>query len=339
MKIVKFIGIGLLGLILLIVIAGFILPSKVETERSLLIKASPEVLFEQVSVLPNWEKWSPWKEMDPESKMTYSTPNSGLGAFYTWEGPETGKGKLTLTEVVPYSRIGTRLEFDGQGNSTAAYLFEPQPDGQVNVRWTFSTDMGGNPFMRVFGVIMKSMLNDQFERSLQNLKKVAEAAPMPVKQNWKGRVEAATVVDLPAQHYFAVHDTASVATISAKLGQAYGKIMEVAAQQKLEPSGAPFAIYYSQSNTQFDFDAALPIAKAGKADGLVMAAQRSAGKAVCVAFYGDYSQTPLAHETADAYIRNNGITISGPPFEEYVSDPGLEKDTAQWLTKVYYPIR
>jgi effector-binding domain-containing protein len=339
MKIVKFIGIGLLGLVLLIVIAGLILPAKVETERSLLINASPEVLFEQVNVLPNWEKWSPWKEMDPESKMTYSTPNAGVGAFYTWEGPETGKGKLTLTEVVPYSRISTQLEFDGQGNSTAAYLFEPQPDGQVKVRWTFNTDMGGNPFMRVFGVVMKSMLNDQFERGLQKLKEVAEAAPKPVKLSWKGRVEAATVLDLPAQYYLAVHDTASVATISNKLGQAYGKIMEAAAKQKLEPSGPPFAIYYSQSNTQFDFDAALPIGKAGKSEGMVMAAQRSARRAVCVAFYGDYSQTPLAHETADAFIRNNNKTTTGPPWEEYVSDPGLEKDTSNWLTKVYYPIR
>lgn len=339
MKVLKFIGIGLLGLILLIAIIGFILPGKVETERSLLIKASPETLFELINVLPNWEKWSPWKEMDPESKMTYSSPNSGVGAFYTWEGPETGKGKLTITESVPFRLINTNLEFDGQGNSTAGYIFEPQADGHVNVRWTFSTDMGGNPFMRVFGVIMKSMLNDQFDQGLKKLKEVAEAAPAPQTNMWKGRVEEAQVLDVAELNYFAVRDTASIATISEKLGRAYGMIMEVAAKQKLEPAGAPFAIYYSESNTQFDFDAAIPLAKAGKSEGQVKAGKRASGKAVCVSFFGDYSQTPLAHEKADEFIRNNGKTIVGAPWEEYVSDPGMEKDTAKWLTKVWYPIQ
>lgn len=339
MKVLKFIGIGLLGLILLIAIIGFMLPRKIETERSLLIKAAPETIFEQINVLPNWEKWSPWKEMDPQSKMTYSNPNSGVGAFYTWEGPETGKGKLTITESVPFSRINTNLEFDGQGSSKAGYLFEPQDDGQINVHWTFESDMGGNPFMRVFGLIMKKMLNDQFDQGLKKLKEVAEAAPAPPISAWKGRVEEAKVLDVAEQHYFAVRDTASVSTISEKLGRAFGMIMETAAKQKLEPAGAPFAIYYSESNTHFDFDAAIPLAKAGKSEGQVKAGKREAGKAVCVSFYGDYSQTPLAHETADAFIRKSGKTIIAAPWEEYVSDPGMEKDTAQWLTKVWYPVQ
>lgn len=337
MKALKMFGLGLLGLILLLAIIGFFLPGKSKLERSIVIKASPEVIFEQINQLKNWEGWSPWKAMDPQSVMNYSEPSAGKDAYYTWNGPETGKGKLTITSSTPYTEILTDVEFDGMGVSKSWFVLAPDAGG-VKLTWGFESELGMNPMMRWGGLFMKGMLGDQYDQGLAKIKEIAEKMPA-VTTTWKGKIESVKEEALPVVHYMAMHDTASVPTIGMKLGMAYAEIGKVMSMQKLMPSGAPFGIYYSESNTNFDFDAAIPCEKPGKSEGKVKAGTRAAGNAVVVSFLGDYTQTPLAHETADKYIREHKKEVIGAPWEEYVTDPEMEKDTAKWLTKVYYPVK
>ncbi len=338
MKTLKKIGLGLLAILALFIIIGFFLPGKSLVTRSIVINASPETVFPLVNNLKNWEQWSPWQAMDPTVKLTYGEIVEGVGATYTWDGPETGKGKVTITASEPNKQMLNDVEFDGMGVSKAAYLLENE-NGATKLSWTFESENGMNPFTRWISVLIKGMLEDQFDQGLNKIKELAEKAPKAAEQNWKGRVEEAKVEQLTEKFYLAYHDTASVSTVSEKLGMAYGEIGKAIGAQKLEEIGAPFAIYYSESNTMFEFDAALPVSKAGKDAGKVKAGKIAAGNAVVVSFYGDYSQTPLAHETADNFIVKEKKQIIGAPWEEYVTDPQAEKDTAKWLTKVYYPIK
>lgn len=337
MKVLKIIGLSLLGLVLLLVIVGFFFPAKVTMERSIVINASQESVFRQLNELPLWEGWSPWKAMDPEMKITYSQQTSGTSAWYTWEGEKAGKGKLTITSSKPFSEVITALEFDGQSGSSASFHITPEANGQSKLVWGFDSDMGSNPFMRIMGAIMKGFLEDQYDQGLAKIKELAEKNPV-VHVQWKGRTEEPKEVEIPEQHYLYVHDTASVGTISQKLGRAYGMIGEAAAKQKRSIVGAPFGIYYSESNSHFEFDAAMPVDAAAVNSGEVKAGKRAKGKALLVSFFGDYSQTPMAHEKAAEYLTYFGKKQSGAPWEEYVTDPMMEKDTAKWLTNIYYPL-
>jgi effector-binding domain-containing protein len=39
-------------------------------------------------------------------------------------------------------------------------------------------------------------------------------------------------------------------------------------------------------------------------------------------------------------IKKNSITtVIGAPWEVYVTDPMVEKDTAKWQTDIYYPVQ
>lgn len=339
MKALKIIGLSLLGLLVLLLIVSFFLSSKIHVERSIVVNAAPEVVFDQVNNLKNWKAWSPWMAMDPKAVMTFGEPTAGTGAFYTWKGPEAGEGKMTITASEPYKKIDTEVDFGELGISTAAYTLEPAESG-TKLTWGFDLDMGMNPLKKFGGLFIKGMLEKQFDQGLGKIKEIAESAPAPAAEsNWKGRVAKVEQVYTLRSNYLAVHDTASVSTISGKLGKAYGMIGEAIGKQKLEVSGAPFAIYYSESNTNFEFDAAIPVKKAGKAAGKVKPGEFIEGNAVMVEFYGDYRQTPMAHEAADKYMKEKGKQSVGPPWELYETDPGVEKDTAKWLTKVYYPIK
>lgn len=333
MKILKMIGIGLLAIIGLLLIISFFLPSDMHVERSMVINASAEAAFTQINTPKNWEKWSPWYKMEPTAQMTYFGPEAGTGAGYTWKGAKTGEGKMTITDSKSNELIVTELDFGKMGKAGAGYRFEPADNG-VKVSWYFDSEKSSNPLVKYMNVMMKGMLEKQFDEGLAGIKTLAESMPPPVKKN-PITVEATTVA---AQAYLAVRDTASIATISQKLGTYYGMIGETIGKQGLKMAGAPFAIYYTDSQTNWDMEAALPVDKTDKADGKVKPGELKAGNAVVAHFFGSYELTGDAHTAAHEFIKANNKKIIGAPWEVYITDPMTEKDTAKWQTDVYYPV-
>ncbi len=338
MKILKIIGLSLVGLILLLVIIGFIMPAKSVCERSLVMKASPDVVFNQVNTLKNWDSWSPWKEMDPKMVNSYNEIPSGTGAVMSWEGPESGKGKMTITESIQNQLVKTDLEFDGMGVSKCQYKVEAVTGGGSKMTWTMETDNGNNPFLRLISGMMKGMLEDQFDKGLNNISKLTEKMPS-MSMNLKGKVESVTQSNQEAFEYLAIHDTASVATIGNKMGEYFGKIQEAIKKQKLEMTGAPFAMYYTDSQTNFDMDVAIPVNKPGKAEGNIKPGKLKAGKTVVAIYKGPYENTWMGSEAVMKYLKENSkLSIAGPMWESYVTDPALEPDTMKWETQVIFPV-
>lgn len=170
----KKILLGLLGIIILLIIVGFFLPSRIEVTRSLIIHASPEATFEQVNNLKNWEKWSYWYSLDPTTKLTYGDKQAGTGAWYSWASEDMGQGKLTITESNPSSVIKADLDFMEQGTAKCWYTFEPVNDS-TKVTMGFSTEFGMNPFMRWMGATMfEGEMNKAFDYNLNKIKELTE---------------------------------------------------------------------------------------------------------------------------------------------------------------------
>lgn len=148
MKALKVIGIILLILIGLPLIISLFLPSKVHVERSKVIEAPSEVVFQQVNTLKNWEEWSPWHEIDLEMKLMYDGPTAGEGASYSWTSKHdrVGNGKVTILKSVPYDTILIDMDFMENGKAKGSYYFERQPRG-VKVTWGMDSELT-NPLMK-----------------------------------------------------------------------------------------------------------------------------------------------------------------------------------------------
>lgn len=332
MKVLKKIAIVLLIVVIIAAVIGWMLPSQIHVERSLTMNAPVENIYNQVSVMKNWEGWSPWKKMDPEMKVTYNDIPEGVGASYSWNGPETGAGTITLTECKPNELILTALEFNGDEPASGGFRFEPDGSG-TKVVWYFDSDLGPNPFMRLFWNLGKGMMNKAFDEGLTGISEMAVKMPAVAKPSIPVEVKA-----MPAITYLFIHDSASVATIGTKLGMHYGKIMEAMKKQGLEQRGAPFAIYYTESTTNWDMDVCIPVNKAGKEDGEIKVGNYPGGNMIVASHYGPYENTPAAHAAAGQFMEQNNKKSAGPPWERYVTDPMMEKDSSKWLTEVCYPI-
>lgn len=332
MKILKKVLLVALVLVAITAIIGWLMPGTAKLERTLVMKGSADAIYEQVNTLKNWEKWSPWFKMDPNQKLTYSELASGPGAYYSWKGEKTGEGTITIAEVVAGQLIKMNLAFKGQGDAKSDFIFTKEGEG-TKVTWTFESEIGGNPFGRLFwGTVGKSMVGQSFDEGLRSLDELT------ANMKETGSKIQVDVKAVPEIHYLYIHDSASISTISQKLGQGFGKIMGIVQKQRLEAAGAPFGIYYTESTTNWDMDICIPVNKAGKEDGDVKVGLYKGGNMVIASFYGAYEQTPAGHEAAGAYIEKNGKKVLGAPWERYVTDPMMEKDTAKWLTEICYPV-
>lgn len=320
--------------ILIISAIGFIFfPSHIHVERSIVIDRDKAGIFNYLNELRNQPSWSPWHEKDINTKYIFSEPSSGVGAEMKWDSPvkDVGKGSMKNTKVVSDSLIKMDLNFMDNGTAQGAYTFSSEGKG-TKVVWSLDMEAGANPLFRIMGKFMDGMVGKDFEKGLIKLKAVQEAMPV-------GPVTTLEESAVPESNYLSFHGKADVANIATFLGNSYGLIGAELGKQKLKMSGAPFAFYYTNSSTAWEMDAAIPTATLGKSNGTIKAGKISAGNAVCVHYFGSYDKISKAHSMAHDYISAHNKTIIGAPWESYITDPGVEKDTLKWQTDVFYPIK
>lgn len=143
--------------------------------RETTVDAPPAVLHAILSDFHAWQGWSPWEEMDPDLKRTFTGPEKGVGSHYAWAGnKKVGTGSMEITSDSP-ERIDIDLEFIAPFKASNRTTFELKPvDGGTRVVWTMSGDR--NLLMTVAGKLFfdKAIAKD-FDRGLAKLKALAEA--------------------------------------------------------------------------------------------------------------------------------------------------------------------
>ena len=158
--------------------AGFVAmrPAAFVVQRSAVIGAPPEVVYDHIASLRAMNVWSPWVRMDANLRLAYEGPESGVGARSAWQGPEMGSGRLTVTAVKPDREVELRLEMLTPMEATNRVVFALVPAGAgTQVTWRME---GRNGFVaKAFGLFMDmdGMVGGTFEQGLSNLKSVAEA--------------------------------------------------------------------------------------------------------------------------------------------------------------------
>lgn len=174
-KVLKKIGLWLGLFLLALILFSFLISSEIKVKRSIVVNAPMDRVFEQVNDLRNWEKWSPWKRMDPTMVMTFSNPPVGQNAFYKWESQNKrmGNGTMTLTRVVNNEEVVTALEADSWGKSSARFTFAHKGDG-IEVSWSMENNVGWLPWNKYFGMMMRGELKKQFDEGLKGMKFYAE---------------------------------------------------------------------------------------------------------------------------------------------------------------------
>jgi effector-binding domain-containing protein/carbon monoxide dehydrogenase subunit G len=330
------------GVLLLVAIAAaYMLPRNVRVERSITIAAPRATLFTLLNSYKQFNKWSPWFELDPEAKYTYDGPGAGIGAKLSWVGnaQTLGSGSQVITASDAYERVEADVDF-GQGGGPAKQVYTLAADGAgTKVSWSMAVDLGMNPIARYFGLGFDGRIGGDFDKGLGLLKTFAEGLP---KADFAGlEIEAASVQPVNVA-YVSTSSAKNDTAMASAIGAAYGEVGAFMKAQKLAQAGAPITIDTGSSDTDYLFDAAIPVdrvpAKPVPPDSRVQVKQTYGGKVLKVTLRGSYSQIPATYDRIVAYIAAHGIETNGNPWDEFANDPATVKES-EVVTNIYFPIK
>lgn len=172
-KFLKFLLILILVVGVAFVIISAIAPSTVTVERTMVINAPKDIVFDHMVHFADWEAWSPWQQKDSTMKVDISGNDGQPGSVYHWVGSDdgTGEGKITNTKVE-----GTRMEYDmeflkpWEGKSKGWLEAEQEGEGKTTAKWGFTSTYGffEKGIMMLMG--MKGYLEKDFDKGLKLMK-------------------------------------------------------------------------------------------------------------------------------------------------------------------------
>ena len=153
-------------------IAGstLLLPRYVQVERQAVIDADAEAVLALAASGEGYQRFNPYRSVDPELAITLFGPSSGVGSGFRFDGRD-GKGSQTVLAVTD-DMVRYRIDLGAMGKPLQTIRAQPHADGAY-VAWSMEADMGFNPIARVMGLFMDRVLGPTFERGLNNLETAA----------------------------------------------------------------------------------------------------------------------------------------------------------------------
>ncbi len=146
-------------------------------QRSTTIDAPPARVYTQVADFHHWTRWSPWEDIDPELKRSYSGAGSGTGAVYEWSGNrKAGKGRMQIVEAIEPSLVTIDLAFEKpwKARNETVFTITPVASGS-HVTWSMT---GRQTLMTRAMEVFKTMdqlVGPDVEKGLAQLRATAEA--------------------------------------------------------------------------------------------------------------------------------------------------------------------
>lgn len=171
----------ILAAIILLLLIAFILfvatrPDDFRIERSLSMQARPEQIFPLLNNFHEWEAWSPWEKVDPAVRRSYSGPQQGQAAVYSWLGnKELGEGRMEILESQPFNYLRIQINFYKPFAAQNTIEFRLDDQGATTV---VSQAMFGpcNFMSKLMGLFfsMENMVGKKFDEGLLDLKNIVE---------------------------------------------------------------------------------------------------------------------------------------------------------------------
>ncbi|MCU7615143.1 SRPBCC family protein [Chryseobacterium sp. GMJ5] len=174
-KILKFLGIIILIFIAYAVIAMLAFSKNYHFEKSMVINAPKEKVWQQVSSMKAFNQWNPWMKLDKNMKIAYTGTSGEVGDKYCWDSKNdsAGKGCQEIKELIMNEKQKTQMTFfkPFAGDATSDIRLASEGNG-TKVIWTMDTEQ--DAMMKIMRPVMDYQMGKSYGEGLENLKKLIE---------------------------------------------------------------------------------------------------------------------------------------------------------------------
>jgi len=146
------------------------------------------------------------------------------------------------------------------------------------------------------------------------------------------------VVELAEQPGLAIRETVAMADIPAKMQEFFGELWRFIKGRNIEVAGPPFALYHSWSERETAMEVGFPVGPGAAGEGRIQPMALPGGKVVTGMHVGPYDKLVDSYNAMTAWMKENGHEPAGRMWETYLTDPDVEKDSAKWMTQMFWPV-
>jgi len=300
--------------------------------KSIVIQASPELVYSRVHDFKQWPAWSPWLCSEPDCPLEYAED----GKSYAWDGQHIGSGSLTRLEETENERLVFRLEFLKPWKSVSEVIFTfAAKDGGTEVTWTMN---GSLPFYLFFlKNMMTCMVGMDYDRGLKMLKEYVENGTVVSQIDYPGQETAG------GYEYIGIRTQCKITELETAMMADFEKLFQWYDGQDAEASGKPFTSYskWKFGNGTCEYTIGLPF----KPDAVAVPSGYVKDRipecqAYIVRYTGPYRNlgnawsAGMARQQAKVFKMDKKI----PPFEIYENDP-RETPENELVTKLCFPVK
>ena len=143
--------------------------------------------------------------------------------------------------------------------------------------------------------------------------------------------------DVAPMPFLFVRRQASQSEIARTLAECFGIVYPHCVKSGLEMAGFPLA-RYPVIGPLMTIEAGVPLIKPTFCDGEMECGELAGGPVVFAVHGGPYDQLGETHAAVLRWIQEHRLSVAGPHWEWYVTDPGQHPDPADWRTHIYYPL-
>ncbi len=168
----KIIGTIIVLILIYAVIAMLAFSKDYHYEKSVVINAPKEKVWQHTNSLQAYNTWDPFSKEIKNFSVTYSGAGDQLGDSYHWKGNDS-EGEQSITEIMPNKKLGTQLHFiePFEGTAKSNIILTPEGNG-TKVTWMIDNEL--NTIMKIMKPMMDSNMDKMFGQGLDDLKKLAE---------------------------------------------------------------------------------------------------------------------------------------------------------------------
>lgn len=147
-----------------------------------------------------------------------------------------------------------------------------------------------------------------------------------------------TLEDAPAEDALLVRRRIPADEVAKHLGDILPGVFSYAQRAGIALSGPPVVRYSEHGPASFTIEAGFPVAAASPGEDAIQPATLGGTRVASTVHVGPYEDLPSTYRAMESWMDAQGLESAGDPWEQYITDPGDEPDSAKWLTAVRWPV-
>jgi len=171
----KIFGVFILLIMAYAIIAMLAFSNNYHYEKSVVVNAPKEKVWQQVNSMKAFNQWNPWMKLDKEMEIKYTGNSGQVGDKYCWDSKndDAGAGCQEIKELVANERQKTEMTFikPFEGEAVSEIILSPQGNA-TKVTWTMETEQ--DAMMKIMRPLMDYQMGKSYGEGLSNLKVLVE---------------------------------------------------------------------------------------------------------------------------------------------------------------------